>query len=148
MRPLLTLALLIFSIATTTAEPLATETNPRFINDGTSKGPFSQMVEVDGLIFLSGALGIDPATGKLVDGGIEAEARQTMNNIKNSLASENIGMDRIVKCTVMLADIKDWPALNSVYSSFFTDQYPARSAFAASALALDALVEIECIAKR
>lgn len=120
----------------------------RFVKNSSSSAPFSTLVEVDGLIFLSGALGINPETGKLVEGGIEAESRQTLNNIKTSLAKENISMSRIVKCTVMLADIAEWPQLNKVYAQFFDDNYPARSAFAARALALNARVEIECIAKR
>ena len=120
----------------------------RFVKSSSSTAPFSTLVEVDGLIFLSGALGIDPETGKLVEGGIEAESRQTLDNIKTSLAKENVSMTRIVKCTVMLADIAEWPALNKVYAQYFDGNYPARSAFAASALALNARVEIECIAKR
>lgn len=109
--------------------------------------PFSSAVEVDGLIFLSGTLGTVPG-GELAAGGIGPEARQTMENIKSLLASEGLGMERVVKCTVMLADIKEWLAFNAVYVDFFEDNYPARSAFAASGLALGARVEVECIAKR
>lgn len=109
--------------------------------------PFSSAVEVDGLIFVSGTLGT-VAGGELAAGGIGPETRQTMENIKSLLAEEGLGMDRVVKCTVMLADIKEWPAFNAIYVDFFDDNYPARSAFAASGLALGARVEVECIAKR
>lgn len=109
--------------------------------------PFSSAVEVDGLIFLAGTLGTVP-DGGLAAGGIGPEARQTMENIKSLLAAEGLGMDRLVKCTVMLADIKEWPAFNAIYADYFDGNYPARSAFAASGLALGARVEVECIAKR
>ena len=109
--------------------------------------PLSSAVEVDGLIFLSGALGTIPGGG-LAEGGIGPETRQTMENIKSLLATEGLGMDRLIKCTVMLADIKEWPAFNAIYADYFDSNYPARSAFAASGLALGARVEVECIARR
>jgi 2-iminobutanoate/2-iminopropanoate deaminase len=109
--------------------------------------PFSSAVEVDGLIFVSGTLGTVPS-GELAAGGIGPETRQTMENIKSLLATEGLGMDRLIKCTVMLADIKEWPAFNVIYADYFDSNYPARSAFAASGLALGARVEVECIAKR
>lgn len=109
--------------------------------------PLSTAVEADGWIFLSGALGTVPGKG-LVEGGIEAETRQTMENIKATLAGQGVGMDRVVKCTVMLADMAEWPAFNGVYKEFFEENYPARSAFGANGLAVGARVEVECIARR
>ncbi|MEM7359150.1 MAG: RidA family protein [Pseudomonadota bacterium] len=109
--------------------------------------PFSTAVEADGWVFLSGTLGTN-AEMKLVEGGIEAESRQTMTNIRSVLESQGLSMKRLVKCTVMLADMAEWPAFNAVYKEFFDGTYPARSAFAASGLALGARVEVECIARR
>ena len=108
--------------------------------------PFSQAVRVDDLLFLSGQLGSRPGTSELVEGGVEAEARQTMENIKAVLTANGLGMERVAKCTLFLQDINDWPAVNDVYKTYFGENPPARSALAASGLALGALVEIECIA--
>jgi reactive intermediate/imine deaminase len=110
--------------------------------------PFSEAVAVGDLVFLSGQLGNRPGTPELAPGGIEAESRQAMDNIGVALAASGSSFDKIVKCTVMLADIADWPAFNAVYVSYFTPPYPARSAFAAAGLALGARVEIDCIARR
>ena len=109
--------------------------------------PFSDLVEVDNWLFLSGAVGTIPGGG-LVEGGIEAESRQTMENIKALLETQGLGMEHLVKCTAMLADMAEWPAFNLVYKTFFNGTYPARSAFGASGLALNARIEIECIAHR
>ena len=109
--------------------------------------PFSPAVETDGWLFLSGALGTG-ADGALVPGGIGPETRQTMDNIAATLAGEGLGWDRVVKCTVMLADIAEWPAFNEIYKTYFEGDYPARSALGANGLALGARVEIECIARR
>nr|WP_083332753.1 RidA family protein [Hyphomonas sp. Mor2] len=125
----------------------ADENDIRFITDGATGYPFSPAVEADGWVFLSGALGITPE-GKLIEGGIEPETRQTMDNIQATLESAGLGMDRVVKCTVFLADIAEWPAFNEVYKTYFDGNYPARSALGASGLALGARVEIECIARR
>ena len=108
--------------------------------------PFSEAVRVGNTLYLSGQIGIEPGTTNLVAGGFGAEARQAMQNIKTSLEAHGYGLNNLVKCTAMLADMKDWPAFNEVYKTFFTDHYPARSAFGASGLALGAHVEIECIA--
>jgi reactive intermediate/imine deaminase len=108
--------------------------------------PFSNAVRVGDLLFLSGELGTLPNSSKLVEGGINNETKQTMDNIKTSLAKHSLTMNDLVKCTVMLADIKDWPAFNQVYTGYFPKHFPARSAFAASGLALNARVEVECIA--
>ena len=108
--------------------------------------PFSEATVVNGIIFLSGEIGTLP-DGTLIDGGIEAETRQTLTNIKNKLEKMGGSMDDIFKCTCMLADIKDWPLMSQEYKKFFNSQkLPARSAFAGSGLALGARLEIECMA--
>jgi len=107
--------------------------------------PFSNTVRVGDLLFLSGELGTLPNSSKLVEGGIESETKQTMDNIQASLAKHNLTMNDLVKCTVMLADIKDWPAFNQAYKPYFSKHFPARSAFATNGLALNARVEVECI---
>lgn len=109
--------------------------------------PLSNLVEADGWLFLSGNLGFVPGQG-LVSGGIEPETRQTMENIEGLLSAQGLGMDSIVKCTVMLADMAEWPAFNEVYKTFFEHNYPARSAFGVNGLAANARVEVECIARR
>jgi 2-iminobutanoate/2-iminopropanoate deaminase len=108
-------------------------------------GPFSDAVRVGNILFLSGAIGTDSA-GRVVPGGIGPETRQTLENIRASLARNGLTMDNVVKCTAMLVDIKEWPAMNEVYRTFFPGPKPARSAFAGTGLALNARVEIECIA--
>lgn len=108
--------------------------------------PLSEAVRVGDTLYLSGQIGIVPGTLNVVPGGVAEEARQTMENIKTILAAHGCTMDDVVKCTVMLADIADWPAFNDVYKTFFGDRYPARSAFGANGLALGARVEVECIA--
>ena len=107
--------------------------------------PFSAAVQVDNTLYLSGNLGNVPGTLDLAPGGIEAETRQTMENIKTVVEQFGSSMDRIVKCTVFLADMDEWPAMNSVYVTYF-ETPPARSALGANGLALGARVEIECIA--
>jgi reactive intermediate/imine deaminase len=109
------------------------------------KLPFSEAVRVGDTLYLSGALGIDD-TGSLVAGGIEAETRQALANIAAVLARHGSAMDRVVKVTVMLADMAEWPAMNRVYVEHFGGSLPARSAFGASGLALGGRVEIECLA--
>ena len=98
------------------------------------------------MLFLSGQMGNLPGTLTLAPGGIEAQAKQTMLNIKASLEAHGYAMNNIVKCTVMLADMADWPAFNAVYTTFFEKPYPARSAFGANGLALGGLLEVEVIA--
>jgi 2-iminobutanoate/2-iminopropanoate deaminase len=109
------------------------------------KLPFSEAVRVGDILYLSGQVGTG-ADGKIVPGGIEPETGQALENIKAVLESHDSSMDRVVKVTVMLADIAEWAAMNSVYVKHFTGRMPARSAFGASGLALAARVEIECIA--
>lgn len=107
--------------------------------------PFSPAVKANGFIFLSGQIGTD-STGSLVAGGIQAETRQTMRNIGDVLARSGSSLEKVVKCTVFILDMKEWPAMNEVYITFFKGPPPARSAAGASGLALGARVEIECIA--
>jgi 2-iminobutanoate/2-iminopropanoate deaminase len=108
--------------------------------------PFSPAVRVNGFIFLSGQIGTD-STGALVPGGIQAETRQTMENIRAVLARTGSSFDRVVKCTAFLADMREWNAMNEVYVTYFAvGKRPARSALGANGLALGAKVEIECIA--
>lgn len=105
--------------------------------------PFSNAVRVGDMLYLSGALGVKP-DGTL-PAGIEAQTRQTMDTIGETLKGQGLGFGDIVKCTVMLDNMADWPAFNQVYVTYFPDgKYPARSAFGADGLALGALVELEC----
>ena len=107
--------------------------------------PFAKAVRVGEMLYLSGELGIR-ADGTLPE-GMEAQARQVMDNIGATLKSQALGFSDLVKCTVMLDDMKDWPAFNRVYVTYFPDgKFPARSAFGADGLALGALVEVECMA--
>ena len=107
--------------------------------------PFSLAVRAGDVLYLSGALGNVPGKLELVPGGLEAETRQTMANIGAVLRANALTFDDVFKCTVMLADMKDWPAFNTVYLAYFKPyRLPARSAFGASALALNARVELEC----
>lgn len=108
--------------------------------------PFSEAVRAGDLLFLSGMLGIRPGTAELVPGGIGPETRQTLELIRDAVKRHGSSMDRVVKCTVFLADMAEWAAMNEVYVEFFPTHRPARSALGASGLALDARVEIECIA--
>lgn len=112
---------------------------------GSMKLPFSEAVRVGPILYLSGAMGID-RSGKIVPGGIEPETRQALANIRAVLERHGSSMDRVFKCTVMLADMQEWPAMNGVYVRHFPTHLPARSAFGASGLALGGRVEIECIA--
>jgi reactive intermediate/imine deaminase len=107
--------------------------------------PFSPAVRVGNLLFLSGQIGVT-STGALVAGGIGPETRQTLENIRDLLQRTGSSMERVVKCTVMLADMREWDAMNIVYASFFPGSKPARSSFGATGLALGARVEIECVA--
>lgn len=123
--------------------------DPEFINlTDSSPYPFSSAVRAGDFLFLSGQIGTTVQDGKsvVVPGGIEAETRQIFANIKAVLEKANSSLDRVVKCTVMMADMAEWPKMNDVYTTFFPGKKPARSAFGATALALGARVEIECIA--
>jgi len=108
--------------------------------------PFSDAVRVGNMLYLSGKLGNIPGTMQLAEGGIAGETRQTLENIKASLEKHGSSLDEVVKCTVFLADIAEWGAMNEVYVTYFPTNPPARSALGASGLALGARVEIECLA--
>ncbi|WHI49452.1 amidohydrolase family protein [Microbulbifer sp. MLAF003] len=123
--------------------------NGRFIFIGDDPQlPFSSSREMNGTIWLSGQIGNHPSTLTLAGESLEVQMHQTMKNIGQVLESKNLGFDDVVKCTLMLADIDDWPEANKVYIQYFNGKKPARSAFAASGLALDAKAEVECIASR
>lgn len=127
----------------TATHPVAFLNAPAFATLGL---PFSEIVRVGDMLYLSGRMGNLPGTLTLAPGGIEAEAQQTLQNIKTSMEAHGYSMAHIVKCTVMLADMNDWPAFNAVYTTFFEPPYPARSAFGASGLALGGRLELDVIA--
>jgi reactive intermediate/imine deaminase len=108
--------------------------------------PFSEMVRVGQTLYLSGQIGNLPGGLALAEGGIRGQARQALTNIRNSLQAHGYSMAQVVKCTVMLADMADWPAFNEVYVEFFQPPYPARSAFAAAGLAVGGRIELEVVA--
>lgn len=109
-------------------------------------GPYSQAIEVNNLLFLSGQLPADPKTGNLVEGGIKEQTKQAFENIKSVLSTAGLTTDNIVKTTVFLADMSLFAEMNEVYATYFNGDFPARSAFAVKSLPKGALVEIECIA--
>ena len=109
-------------------------------------GPYSQAVRWGNVIYVSGQIPIDPATGAFAGEDIVTQTQQSLTNIKNILAAEGLDMSNVVKTTVMLKDIADFGAMNEVYAQFFTAPYPARAAYQVAALPKDALVEIECVA--
>ena len=111
-------------------------------------GPYSQAIEANGMIFVSGQLPIDPATGTMVTGGIKEQTTQVFKNIRAILAEAGLNMDAIVKTTVFLADMNDFSDMNEVYAEQFSGVFPARSAFAVKALPKNAPIEIEVIAVR
>ena len=108
--------------------------------------PFSEVVRVGDMLYLSGMVGIRPGTMSLVDGGLEAEARQTMDNIRAMLAAADASLDDVVRCLVMLDDITQWSRFNTIWVEYFGEARPARSAIGADGLALGAQVEVECVA--
>jgi len=111
-------------------------------------GPYSQAIEANGFVYASGQLPIDPATGAFPEGGIKEQTRQSLLNAQAILREAGLDLSDVVKTTVLLNDIADFGAMNEIYSEFFSQPYPARSAFAVKALPKGALVEIECIARR
>ncbi len=145
MKTLTKTALLASVLLTSFAQ--AKPSNVDFLNTGKANPnlPFSQIVKAGNTLYMSGQIGINPATGKLAAGGFEGEAKQALENIKRTLEQHNYSMSNIVKCTVMLTNINDFKAFNAIYTQYFSAPYPARSAFAVKALALDSLVEVECI---
>ncbi len=111
-------------------------------------GPYSQAIEVNGFVYASGQLPIDPATGAFPEGGVKEQTRQSILNVKAILEEAGLALSNIVKTTVYLADMGDFAAMNEVYSQFFAQPFPARSAIAVKALPKGALVEVEVVAAR
>lgn len=109
-------------------------------------GPYSVGIQTGDLIFTSGQLGLDPVSGELVNGGIKAETRQALTNVKNILEAAGSSLDYVVKTTVFIKDMGDFAKMNAVYAEFFAEEPPARSTVAVARLPKDALVEIEAIA--
>lgn len=110
-------------------------------------GPYSQAIEANGFVYASGQLPINPQTGQFPE-GIKAQTRQSLENARAILAEAGLTMANVVKTTVLLANIEDFSAMNEVYAEFFSEPFPARSAFAVKAVPKGALVEIECIAAK
>jgi 2-iminobutanoate/2-iminopropanoate deaminase len=108
--------------------------------------PFSEAVKAGDTLYLSGQIGVKPGKLELVPGGLAAESRQTLENIKTTLETHGYSLRDLVKCTVMLADISKWGEFNEIYKTYFTAPFPARSAFGANGLALGAQIELDCIA--
>ncbi len=109
-------------------------------------GPYSQAIIEGATIYVSGQIPLDPCTGELVEGDIQAQAKQCLSNISHILEAANSGMDKVLKVSVLLADIEDFASVNDVYAEFFSEPYPARAAYAVAALPKDARIEIEAIA--
>lgn len=111
-------------------------------------GPYSQAIEVNGMVFASGQIPLDPTTGNVVEGGIKEQTHQALTNAKAIMEAAGLSLANVVKTTVFMADMSDFAAMNEVYATFFTEPYPARSAVAVKALPKGVLVEVECIAAR
>lgn len=111
-------------------------------------GPYSQAIEVNGFVYASGQLPIDPATGAFPEGGVKEQTRQSLLNVKAILEEAGLVLSNVVKTTVYLADMGDFAAMNEVYSQLFAQPFPARSAIAVKALPKGALVEVEVVAAR
>lgn len=109
-------------------------------------GPYSQAIHIESLVFTAGQIGLDPVSGELVEGGVEAQTRQALQNLKAILEASDSGLNFVVKATVFLQDMNDYAKMNAVYGEFFSKNPPARSAVAVAALPKGALVEIEVVA--
>ncbi len=109
-------------------------------------GPYAQAIKANGLVFTSGQIPIDPATGNIVAGGIEEQAAQVLNNLREVLSAAGAGFQDVVKTTVFIKDMNEFPKLNAVYAQYFTQPYPARSTVEVARLPKDVLVEIEAVA--
>ncbi len=141
------LAALLLLIAASAAAPIVTAAEPEYLTSEATEAlglPFSDAVRVGDLLILSGQLGNLPGTLDLAPGGVKAEAKQALENVKRILEANGSSMDRVVKCTVMIADIDEWADFNAVYVTYFPGNKPARSAFGANGLAMGARVELEC----
>lgn len=123
-------------------KPIVTSAAPAAI------GPYSQAIEVNGFVYASGQLPIDPATGAFPEGGVQEQTKQSLLNVKAILEEAGLTLANVVKTTVYLADMGDFAAMNEIYSQFFSQPFPARSAVAVKALPKGALVEVEVIAAR
>ena len=110
-------------------------------------GPYSQAIQVGNLIYTSGQIPINPATGTFVEGGIKEQTRQSLTNVKAIIEAAGLSMSHVVKTTVFMADMNDFADMNAVYAEFFAEPYPARSAVAVKTLPKGALVEIEVVAE-
>ena len=119
---------------------VSTEKAPKAI------GPYSQAIRTENLVFTAGQVGFNPATMEIVEGGIEAQTRQVITNLKHVLEAANAGLNYVVKTTVFLQDMNDFSVMNAVYAEFFPENPPARSTIAVAGLPKGALVEIECVA--
>ncbi len=125
-----------------TRNVISTEKAPKAI------GPYSVAIQTDGMVFCSGQIALDPATGELIAGDVEAQTRQVLTNLKNVLDASGSGLEHVVKTTVFLKDMADFPKMNAIYGEFFTTAPPARSTIAVAGLPKGGLVEIEAIALR
>ena len=109
-------------------------------------GPYSIAIEAQGFVYCSGQLGLNPETGDLVDGGVEPQAKQALTNLANVLEAAGCNMSDVVKTTIFLVDMKDFPAVNAIYGTYFTEDFPARSTVAVAALPKGGSFEIEAVA--
>ena len=109
-------------------------------------GPYSQAVQIENMVFTAGQIGLNPATMEIVEGGIEAQSRQVLTNLKAVLEAADSGLNYVVKTTVFLSDMANFAAMNAIYMEFFPENFPARSTVAAAGLPKGALVEIEAVA--
>jgi len=109
-------------------------------------GPYSQAIKAGGFLFISGQLPVDPASGNIVEGGVGEQTRQSLENVKNILASQGLDTESVVKTTVFLADMNDFQVVNGIYALYFNQNAPARACIQVARLPKDALVEIEAIA--
>ena len=147
MKNSLKLFLLIFTVTTATCLSQQ-KTNLEFLKSKEEKKkdlPFSDAVRVGNTLYLAGQIGMDHSIRKLVTGGIKAETTQALNNIKSVLEANGSDLSHVVKCTVILSDIKNFGVMNEIYKTYFKDNFPARTTFAANLVA-GASIEIECIA--
>ncbi|MFC5526833.1 RidA family protein [Rhodanobacter ginsengisoli] len=149
LRPLTFMAAMLLSFAACAASPPVPAAHAEFYRstDAALKAlPFSEAVRAGDFLFVSGEIGALPGKLVLAPGGITGEARQAIENVRDILRRHGATLGDVVRCTVFLADMKDWPAFNTVYREYFKPPFPARSATGATALALGARVELECMA--
>lgn len=111
-------------------------------------GPYSQAIEVNGFVFASGQIPINPATGEIVEGGIKEQTRQALTNASKIMEEAGLSLADVIKTTIFMADMNDFAAMNEVYATFFKEPFPARSAVAVKTLPKNVLVEVECIAAK